>query len=84
MLEMAGSEHYYFLDRVTYIYQWHSNQTTRVNSPVKNPNLQTIIARYIIFKLPPYKKIFIENTNNQFVTIKECKTNKVISNIKLI
>jgi hypothetical protein len=25
MLEMAGSEHYYFLDKITYIYTRHKN-----------------------------------------------------------
>lgn len=84
MLEMAGSEHYYFLDRVTYIYQWHPNQTCSNNSPVKNPKLQTETARYIIHKISPYKKIFIENTNNNCVTIKEKKTNNTMKTIEII
>ena len=62
MLEMAGTDHYFFLDRVTYIYQWHSNQTYSVNSPVKNPKLQGETARYIMYKLPPYKKIYLNNS----------------------
>lgn len=88
MLEMAGSKHYYFLDRVTYTYQWHSNQTYSINSPVKNPNLQKDTARYIIYKLPQYKKIYLQlNTSSlesDIVSIRECKTNILLDNIKII
>lgn len=84
MLEMSGSEHYYFLDRVTYIYQWHSNQTYTMNSPVKNPKLQSQTACYIIYKLPKYNKIYIEKKNDNTFVIKEISTNKLIKNIRLL
>jgi glycosyltransferase involved in cell wall biosynthesis len=95
MLEMAGTKHYYFLDRVTYIYQWHSNQTYSINSPVKNPELQQETARYITSKLKPYKKIYLKfdlatspsnaTTNRYaFVSVREYNTNKLIDTIKII
>jgi len=83
MLEMAGSEHYYFLDRVTYIYQWHSNQTYSPNSPIKNPKLQSETARYIIHKLPPYKKIYLSVSTNESVAVNECKTDRLLETLKL-
>ena len=55
MLEMAGQEHYFFLDKVTYFYRWHGNQDYSINSAVKNPHLQSETARYIT-NLPKYRK----------------------------
>lgn len=58
MLEMAGSEHYYFLDEITYIYRWHNNQSYSKNSSHGDPTLQTKSASYIL-RLPKYKKLKI-------------------------
>jgi len=57
MLEMAGNEHYYFLDEVTYIYTWHENQTYSDDNSFGDSKLQGKIAKYIYGKLPKYKKL---------------------------
>ena len=56
MLEMAGNEHYKFIDEVTYIYNWHDNQSYSNNGAIKDSTLQSRTAKYI-YSLPPYKKL---------------------------
>jgi len=56
MLEMAGSEHYYFLDKITYIYTRHKNHSGTVNSSHGDNNLQRKTADHIM-KLPKYSKL---------------------------
>ncbi len=63
ILEMAGSRHYYYLDEVTYIYRWHNRQSYSENGSHKDPTLQKKSAGYI-FKLPKYKKLFIDSTTD--------------------
>jgi len=56
MLEMAGSEHYYFLDNITYIYTRHSNHSGTSRSSHGVGDLQRNTANYIM-KLPKYAKL---------------------------
>jgi hypothetical protein len=62
MLEMSGTEHYYFLDKVTYIYTWHENQTFTDNNSFGDSTLQKKIAKYI-YSLPQYSKLNIISNN---------------------
>lgn len=80
MLEMAGSEHYYYLNEVTYLYRWHNRQSYSQNGSHKDPKLQRKSYKYVL-KLPKYKKLVIEpntdlNTINGEVIIK--KTNNLL------
>ncbi len=63
MLEMAGSEHYYYLDEVTYIYRWHNRQSYSQNGSHKDPQLQRKSSGYVL-KLPKYKKLVIGPETN--------------------
>jgi len=63
MLEMAGSENYYYLDEVNYIYRWHNTQSYSVNGSTKDPNLQRRSSGYVL-KLPKYKKLIFESTTD--------------------
>jgi len=58
MLEMAGTEHYYFLNEVTYIYRRYETQSASINGGTKDPTLQRKSAGYIL-KLPKYNKLII-------------------------
>lgn len=62
MLEMSGTEHYYFLDKVTYIYTWHENQTFTDNNSFGDSTLQKKIAKHI-YSLPQYSKLNIISNN---------------------
>ncbi len=63
MLEMAGTEHYYFLDEVAYVYRWHNHQSYSENGSHSDKTIQKKTAGYIL-RLPRYKKLIInENTN---------------------
>lgn len=62
MLEMSGTEHYYFLDKVTYIYIWHENQTFTDNNSFGDSTLQKKIAKHI-YSLPQYSKLNIISNN---------------------
>jgi glycosyltransferase involved in cell wall biosynthesis len=74
MLEMAGNEHYYYLDEVTYIYNWHQNQSYSNNGAIGDSKLQGRTAKHI-YSLPPYEKLILINgdnytTNNKVITKK--------------
>jgi glycosyltransferase involved in cell wall biosynthesis len=56
MLEMAGNEHYHYLDEITYIYTWHENQTYTNNNSFGDGKLQGRTAKYI-YSLPVYEKV---------------------------
>jgi hypothetical protein len=60
MLEMAGNEHFYYLDQVTYIYTWHDNQSYSSTNSFGDKTLQSKIAGYV-YKLPKYEKVIIIN-----------------------
>jgi glycosyltransferase involved in cell wall biosynthesis len=61
MLEMAGNEHYYFLDQVTYLYNWHNHQSYSNNNSFGDKTLQSKIAKHI-YSSKPYKKIYFEDS----------------------
>mgnify|MGYP003348444212 CR=1 FL=1 len=56
MLEMAGTEHYYYLDDITYIYTWHENQTYSNNNSFGDGSLQGKVMKHIL-KSPKYSKL---------------------------
>lgn len=62
MLEMAGDEHFYYLDQVTYIYTWHDNQSYSSTNSFGDKTLQSKIAGYV-YKLPRYENVVIVNEN---------------------
>jgi glycosyltransferase involved in cell wall biosynthesis len=86
MLEMSGSEHYYFLDKFTYYYRWNGNQTWSRKSPVGNRGLQRETALYIS-KLRKYDKIELiiddNSINNSNVNVYKKGTNEIITSLKL-
>lgn len=48
MLEMAGSEHYYYLDDVTYVYTWHDKQSYSDNNSFGDGTLQEKVMKHIL------------------------------------
>ena len=56
MLEMTGSEHYYDLDRITYLYTVHRNMSGHPGASHGSVTLQRQTSKYIQ-SLPRYKKI---------------------------
>lgn len=70
MLEMAGNEHYYFLDKITYLYNWHDHQSYSNNNSAKDKNIQAKTAKHI-YSLPRYEKINLNN--GEFDIIQEIK-----------
>ena len=56
MLEMAGSEHYYFLNKITYVYRRHPNHSGTKLSSHGNNNLQRKTADHVM-RLPKYKQL---------------------------
>ncbi len=63
MLEMAGSEHYHYLNQVLYNYRIHDKQTQTINSSHQNKDLQLKSTIYVL-GLPYYKKLIIEPNCN--------------------
>jgi glycosyltransferase involved in cell wall biosynthesis len=70
MLEMSGNEHYYFLDEVTYLYNWHENQSYSEKGAIKDSKLQRRTASYI-YSLPKYDKVVILSDNDDSQVISE-------------
>jgi glycosyltransferase involved in cell wall biosynthesis len=60
MLEMSGNEHYYFLDQVTYIYNWHDHQSYSDKNSFKDKEVQSKTAKYI-YSISPYQKLILED-----------------------
>lgn len=79
MLEMAGSEHFHYIDEPLYIYTWHKNQSYSETGGIGNSTLQGQTAKYI-YKLPKYEKLKIEysdsDKNLELIRIKEEETKK--------
>jgi len=66
MLEMSGNEHYYYLDQVTYLYNWHDRQTYSNNNSFGDKNLQGRIAKHI-YGSKRYKKLTLSDKNLNFI-----------------
>jgi len=77
MLEMAGDEHFYYLDQVTYIYTWHDNQSYSNTNSFGDKTLQNKIVKHV-YKLPKYEKITIINEDGITYTPNYGKPNKTI------
>lgn len=81
MLEMAGNEHYYFLDKVTYLYNWHDHQSYSDNNSFGDKKLQGAIAKYI-YTLPRYKKLdLIVHTPEYSTNTKNEQSQEVLNKI---
>ena len=77
MLEMAGNEHFYYLDQVTYIYTWHDNQSYSSTNSFGDNTLQSKIASYV-YKLPRYENVIIVNEDGMTYTPNYGKPNETI------
>lgn len=60
MLEMSGSEHFYYIDEPLYIYNWHDKQSYSNNNSFGDKTIQGQTAKYI-YSLPSYSKLQITN-----------------------
>jgi len=58
MLEMAGSEHFHYINEPLYTYTWHGQQSYSEKSAIGNNKLQSQTGSYI-YRLPRYEKIKI-------------------------
>ena len=81
MLEMAGNEHFYYLDQVTYIYTWHDNQSYSSTNSFGDNTLQSKIAGYV-YKLPKYEKVVIVNEDGINYTPNYGKPNETTELLK--
>lgn len=83
MLEMSGNEHYYFLDEVTYVYNWHDHQSYSINGAIGDSKLQGKTAKHI-YSLPRYEKINLvyDTVNYEFeeINIEHRKTSLELLN----
>jgi glycosyltransferase involved in cell wall biosynthesis len=62
MLEMSGSDHYFFLDNITYLYNIRKDSEFSNNCSHKDKGLQYKIETHIR-KLPKYEKLEIKKPN---------------------
>jgi glycosyltransferase involved in cell wall biosynthesis len=83
MLEMAGNEHYFYLDQVTYLYNWHDKQSYSNKNSFGDKTLQGKIAKHI-YNSKPYSKLQLNNSTPNLSSenkIPESPINNVISNV---
>jgi glycosyltransferase involved in cell wall biosynthesis len=83
MLEMAGNEHYFYLDQVTYLYNWHDKQSYSNKNSFGDKTLQGKIAKHI-YNSKPYSKLQLNNStpnSSSETKIPESPINNVISNV---
>jgi glycosyltransferase involved in cell wall biosynthesis len=59
MLEMSGSEHFYYIDEPLYVYTWHDKQSYSNNNSFGDKTVQGRTAKYI-YSLPKYEPLNIE------------------------
>jgi glycosyltransferase involved in cell wall biosynthesis len=87
MLEMSGNEHYYFLDEVTYVYNWHDHQSYSNQGAVGDSKLQGKTAKHI-YSLPRYKKVILIYDKIEFsiqdINIEHRKTSLELLNEVLV
>lgn len=60
MLEMSGSEHFYYIDEPMYVYTWHDRQSYSNNNSFGDKTVQGRTAKYIYYTLPKYEKLKLE------------------------
>lgn len=74
MLEMSGSEHFYYINEPLYIYNWHNNQSYSEKGGIGDKTTQSKTGGYI-YRLPPYNKLSVDITDflidNQKIKLKE-------------
>lgn len=70
LLEMSGSEHFFYINEPLYVYSWHDHQSYSSNNSFNDGKLQSKIASYI-YRLPKYDKIELSvvNSNSSSNTI---------------
>lgn len=56
MLEMAGSEHFHYINEPLYTYTWHANQSYSESGGIGDKSTQSKTGGYI-YRLPRYEKI---------------------------
>jgi len=57
MMEMAGEEHFHYINEALYVYTWHQNQSYTEKNSFNDSKLQSRIGSYIYRNLPPYSKL---------------------------
>lgn len=67
MLEMSGSEHFYYINEPLYVYTWHDKQSYSESGAIGDKKTQSKTGGYI-YRLPKYDKIKI-NDNFVYETI---------------
>lgn len=75
MLEMSGSEHFYYIDEPIYVYTWHDKQSYSNNNSFRDKTVQGRTAKYI-YSLPKYEKLklkFEYQQNEDIIVIPEFK-----------
>jgi len=71
MLEMSGSEHFFYINEPLYTYVWHRNQSYSESGAIGNTTLQGQTAKYI-YSLPKYEKLkILYEENLEILRIKE-------------
>ena len=87
MLEMSGNEHYYFLDEITYIYNWHDHQSYSNQGAVGDSKLQGKTAKHV-YSLPRYEKVNLIHDKIEFsiqhINIEHRKTSLELLNEVLV
>ena len=61
MLEMSGSEHFYYINEPLYTYTWHNQQSYSEKGGIGDKTTQSKTAGYI-YRLPKYGKLLITET----------------------
>lgn len=78
MLEMAGEEHFHYIDEPMYLYNWHDKQSYSSQNSFGDKTLQNTISEYIYFNLKPYGKltlIFDETSDENNIELIRKKDN---------
>jgi len=59
MLEMSGSEHFFYINEPLYTYTWHQNQSYSNSGAIGDKTVQSKTAKYI-YGLPKYQKLSVQ------------------------
>lgn len=82
MLEMAGSEHFHYINEPLYIYTWHNQQSYSEKGGIGDKTIQSKTGGYI-YKLPKYEKITLVESEEELELIKQKSLVKIQRNEKL-
>lgn len=79
MLEMAGSEHFHYIEEPLYVYTWHDRQSYSDKNSFGDKTVQGRTAKHI-YSLPKYQKLNLEyeyEVNETPVVIPEIKPSNI-------